>query len=359
MDLKRMAKRKRTGKESEVFVDGVQIPPAKIIKSKYRKGYVPMILQHDIDSPPLSLFVDLSRHGNAITKGANFELMQRLSSIVPWKKLHHSPNFHGGSRTSATLSILMPEMEQGQHDVLSTNLSILKSGLRDHLSVVLYLISNNLTSRDPDDLLVEKLERDDELILKLLKDTGWDDLRHLKVLLSTREPTAESIIEKLLVEVVNKDGEAFLPPLQFAAHEEGSVRLINLLIKYGADVNFSINGNGETALYFAINERNNPAVRALLLQGATVTWRCARLAAAVKSAEKLEFSLIEDSPVEDMIDLYLEQDLNTERDDPEILVPAVEMGNMRVTELFLARAARVNGMTSQFLSKERASSRTT
>ncbi|KAJ5898519.1 hypothetical protein N7504_008807 [Penicillium tannophilum] len=434
---KRVAKRKRNGKESEVFVDGVQIPPAKITKSKYREGYVPMILQHapspkspegylvttpqspgmyvswnssfpwlrfinflqspqdqNVSSPPLSLFVDSSRHGNAITKGANFELMQRLSSIIPWTKLQNPPNIHSGSRTSATLSILMPEMEQGQHDILSTNLSTSKSGLRDHLSVSLYLISNNLTSRDPEEFYEEKLERDDKLILKLLKDTGWDDLMHLKVLLSTREPTAESITEKVfasalrshdfeilenmlrsgmslnrLVEVVNEDDVFFLTPLQFAAQGKRNGRLINLLVKYGADVDFSIDGNGETALYYAINKRNNPAVRALLLQGATVTWKCARVAAAVKPGEMFKFSLIENnlvedslvenSPLEDMINIYLEQGLGTEQDDPDILNPAVEAGNVSMIKLFLARGAKLNGLTSQFYPDGRQALRTT
>lgn len=291
----------------------------------------------------------------------------------------------------------MPEMEQGQHDILSTNLSTSKSGLRDHLNLVLYLISNNLTSRDPEELLEQKLERDDKLILKLLKDTGWDDLKHLKILLSTREPTAESITERVfasalrscdfgilenmlrsgmslnrLVEVVDEDGDGavlFLTPLQLAAHQESNVRLINLLIKYGADVNFSIDDNGETALYFAINARYKPAVRALLLQGATMTWKCAREAAAVKPGEMFEysvfdFSTIEDSPIEDsliedMINTYLEQGLNTERDDPEILVPAVVAGNVSIIELFLAKGARLNGLTSQFTTKEFGLSRTT
>lgn len=264
-------------------------------------------------------------------------------------------------------------MEQGQHDILSTNLSTSKSGLKDHLGVVLYIISNNLTSRDPEEFLEKKLKRDDNLILKLLKDTGWDDLKHLKILLSTREPTAESITERVfasalrmsdfvilenmlrfgmslnrLVEVVNEDEDvSFLTPLQFAALKNGNVRLINLLIKYGADVNFSIGNNGENALYFALKERNKPAVHALLLQGATVTCKCARLAAAVKPGKMLEHSLIkdimiEDSVIEDMINIYLEQGLDTQQDDPEILVPAVVAGNVPLIELFLAKGAKLS-----------------
>lgn len=291
----------------------------------------------------------------------------------------------------------MPEMEQGQHDILSTNLSTSKSGLRDHLLLVLYLISNNLTSRDrdPEELLGQKLERDNELILKLLKDTGWGDLKHLKILLSTCEPTAESITERVfasalrsrdfgilenmlrsgmslnrLVEVGDENGDVFfLTPLQFAAHEESDLRLINLLIKYGADVNFSVDDNSETALYFAINGRYKPAVRTLLLQGATVTWKCAREAAAVKPGEMVEYSLfddstidyspIQDNPIEDIINIYLEQGLDTERDDPEILVEAVEVGNVQVIELFLAKGAKLNGLTSEFSSTEDTPSRTT
>lgn len=56
----RMAKRKRNGKESEVFIDGIQLPPVKIAKSKYREGYVPMMVQHGKDHLWVHLNVKLN-----------------------------------------------------------------------------------------------------------------------------------------------------------------------------------------------------------------------------------------------------------------------------------------------------------
>ena len=41
----RVAKRKRDGKESEVFIDGLQLHPKKVAKAKYGKGFVSTIAQ--------------------------------------------------------------------------------------------------------------------------------------------------------------------------------------------------------------------------------------------------------------------------------------------------------------------------
>ncbi|OJJ71728.1 hypothetical protein ASPBRDRAFT_177385 [Aspergillus brasiliensis CBS 101740] len=404
---KRVAKRKRDGKESEVFIDGLQLHPNKIAKAKYGKGFVSTVAQYApspktpegylvttpqttgmclswnrslpwlrfekfLDppterapySPSSSLFVDSSRPANVI-KGASFELMQRLSSIVPWTNVKHLGNTYSGSRASAALSILMPEMEQGQLDRLATNLSTLKSGFRDHLSVVLYLISNNLSFQDSGMFFEEQKERDARLILGLLKDSGWGDLDHLRTLLSTREPTAEAIAEKVFesalwirdIEIVEKmlrsgmnpDGliEAmteeeedicFLTPLQFAAEHE-CPRLIDLLIKYGADVEHGFGDErGKTALYFAISSAKWGAVRALLLQGAKVTRDCAQTAMEFFGLGPLELSL-----VEEILNIYLDKHVAAGRDDPDLLVPAVEKGDVWIVELFLARGAKLNG----------------
>ncbi|GKZ36279.1 hypothetical protein AbraIFM66950_007280 [Aspergillus brasiliensis] len=404
---KRVAKRKRDGKESEVFIDGLQLHPNKIAKAKYGKGFVSTVSQYApspktpegylvttpqttgmclswdrslpwlrfesfLDppteqapySPSSSLFVDSSRPGNVI-KGASFELMQHLSSIVPWTNLKHLGNTYSGSRASAALSILMPEMEQGQLDRLATNLSTLKSGFRDHLSVVLYLISNNLAFQDSGMFFEEQKERDARLILGLLKDSGWGDLDHLRTLLSTREPTAEAIAEKVfesalwirdieivekmlrsgmnpdgLIEALTKEVEdiCFLTPLQFAA-EQGSPRLIDLLIKYGADVEHGFGDErGKTALYFAILSAKWGAVRALLLQGAKVTRDCAYTATEFDGLDPLGLSL-----VEEILNIYLDKHMAAGHDDPDLLVPAVENGNVWIVELFLARGAKLNG----------------
>ncbi|PWY69945.1 ankyrin [Aspergillus eucalypticola CBS 122712] len=407
--LKRVAKRKRNGKESEVFIDGIQLHPKKIAKAKYGKGFVSTISQYapspktpegylvttpqttgmclswssslpwlrfmSFLDPPTeqapslpssSLFVDSSRSGN-ITKSANFELMQRLSSIVPWNKPEHLENIYSGSRTSAALSILMPETEQGQLDGLSTDLSTLKSGLRDHLSVVLYLISNNLMSPDEDGSYDEQKERDSRLILRLLKDSGWGDPDRLRILLSTHEPTAESIAEKVfesalwigdldivenmlrsgmnpdgLIEAVSEEDICFLTPLQFAALE-GNIRLTNLLIKYGADIEHGFaNEVDKTALYFAISGANLAVARALFLQGAKVTRECAREAMKICYSYLQKFDL-----VKEIIDIHLEEHLAAGRNDPDLVVPAVELENEWIVEYFLDRGAKLNGFVAQ------------
>ncbi|KAI2882794.1 hypothetical protein CBS76997_3902 [Aspergillus niger] len=400
-------KRKRGGKESEFFEHGLQLHPNKVAKAKYGKGFVSTIAQFApspktpegylvitpqttgmclswdsslpwlrfksfIDppteqapsSPSSSLFVDSSRSGN-VTKGASFELMQRLSSIVPWTKLKHLENIYSGSRTSAALSILMPEMERGQIDRLGTDLSTLNSDLRDHLSVVLYLISNNLISPDRTMSFEKGKERDAKLILGLLKDSGWDDLDHFRILVSIREPTAESIAEKVFgsalrtsdIEIVetmlrsgmspdgliealteDEDGICFLTPLQVAA-EQGSLHLIDLLINYGADVEHGFADElGKTALYFAISSANWAAIRALFLRGAKVTRDCARAAVGLSPQDPQEFTLIEE-----IVDVYLKKHLEAGHNDPVLLVPAVMTGNGWLIELFLKKGAKLKG----------------
>ncbi|PYH35583.1 ankyrin [Aspergillus neoniger CBS 115656] len=405
--LKRVAKRKRSGKESEVFIDGIQLHPKKITKAKYGKGFVSTISQYAPSpktpegylvttpqatgmclswdrslpwlrfvsflnppteqapsSPSSSLFVDSTRSGN-VTKDASFELMRCLNSLVPWNKHKHLGNIYSGSRTSAALSILMPETEQGQLDGLSTNLSTLKSGLRDHLSVVLYLISNNLMPPDEDLFFEEQKQRDSRWILSLLKDSGWAGPDQLRILLSTREPTAESIAEKVfesalwigdseivenmlrsgmspdgLIETFTEEGDiCFLTPLQFAAQEE-NIRLTNLLIKYGADIEHGLaNEVGKTALYFAISSEDLAVVRALLLQGAKVTRECAR--AAMRTCYSYPQAL---DLVGDIIDIYLEEHLAAGRNDPDLVVPAVESKNAWIVKHFLDRSAKLNGL---------------
>ncbi|GKZ16464.1 hypothetical protein AbraIFM66951_007148 [Aspergillus brasiliensis] len=406
---KRVAKRKRDGKESEVFIDRLQLHPNKIAKAKYGKGFVSTVAQYapspktpegylvttpqttgmclswnrslpwlrfkSFLDPPTerapylpssSLFVDSSRPGNVI-KGASFELMQRLASIVPWTKLKHLGNTYSGSRASAALSILMPEVEQGQLDRLATDLSTLRSGLRDHLNVVLYLISNNLTSQDPDMFFEEQKELDAKLTLQVLKDSGWDNLDHLRILLSTREPTAEAIAEKVfesavymrdfeIVENMLRSGMSpdglieafseqmqdicFLTPLQFAIEQE-SIRLIDLLIKYGADVEHGFGDElGKTALYFAICSEKWPNVRELLLHDAKVTRDCAHAAMMFYESYPQESSLAE------VINIYLEKHLASGCNDLDLLVEAVENRNVWIVERFLARGANLNGITA-------------
>ncbi|KAJ5364693.1 ankyrin [Penicillium cataractarum] len=408
---KRIDKRKREDdKDSEVFVNGLQIHPTKIARSSYRNGFLteysrrgpspstpeghvvatptsagirifysnflPWIRftrlfqpsEDDDNSPSSELALNSSRNGKAVARGMNFELMQHLSTLIPWTKLQHRLNMHSSSRTSAALSILMPEKEPGQHDILSTALSTSRAGSQECLSVVLYLISNNLTSRNSEGFY-EAIERNDKLVLKILSDTGWDDLEHLKILLSAREPTAESITEKLFAAAVrqhnfdivqnmlrsgmNPNGlienliveseETFCTPLQYIAATDESAHAIKLFTSHNADVNFSVNNDGKNALYYAIITENETSIRILLAHGATVTQECVRSATAFRPDDIKDFRLIEN-----IIDIYFDQDVARERDYTNTLKLAVMRNNVSIVERFLAKGADLNGLLRSY-----------
>ena len=55
---------------------------------------------------------------------AGQELMQRLTSIVPWNRLSDPPNICSSSRTAAALMILMPEDSEMKHLDLSLALGL-------------------------------------------------------------------------------------------------------------------------------------------------------------------------------------------------------------------------------------------
>ncbi|KAJ5707156.1 ankyrin [Penicillium malachiteum] len=167
------------------------------------------------------------------------------------------------SRTSAALSILTPESEPGEHEALSAALSTSKAGIWELMSVVLFLLSNDLNLQVPKDSF-RGIERDDKLVLQILSDTGWDDLKHLKMLTSIPEPSAQSIMEKVFAAALRQhdfflfqkllqsgmsphgliedsiDEKTFLIPLQYISKKWGSHACITLLINHGANVNFSV-----------------------------------------------------------------------------------------------------------------------
>ncbi|CAI7629869.1 unnamed protein product [Penicillium manginii] len=320
-------------------------------------------------SPSASSLVLYSSHnGSAVAKGMNFDLMQHLSKIIPWNKLQHPLNVHSASRTSAALSILMPESEPGQHDILSADLSVSKTGIQQHMNVLLYLISNSLTLLDPGDTRWLKSPiKNDEPVLRILQDTGWDDLEHLQILLSTREPTAESITEtlfaaairrgkfdilqKMLQAGMNPDGlienflmlgnKTFFTPLQFVSATDRSGHSINILISHGANVNYSDEFHKRTALYYAIVAENETAIRLLLAHGATVTWECARAATRVSHFFSEHFG-------ENILDIYFDQDVGRQWDDTKTLELALRDANVPIVELFLAKGANLNELLTSY-----------
>lgn len=72
------------------------------------------------------------------------------------------------------------------------------------MSLFFYLISNNLFLSDRQGDL-DAMERQDEQILEILEDTGWDDFRNPKRIISVRMPTAESIAERVYCAAVRQD----------------------------------------------------------------------------------------------------------------------------------------------------------
>lgn len=314
-------------------------------------------------SPP-SLTLKPTAGDVAVSSAMSFELMKNLSSMITWNKLRHPQKMYSASRTSAALSILMPEFEHGQHDTLSADLSTSRAGIVAHMSILLYLMSNNLTPWEPDESHDHALRRNDQNVLRMLKVTGWGDLNHLSVLLSTHEPTAQSITERLFAAAVrmrdydvvqkmllagkNPDGliectgivsGRFLTPLQFICASGGTAQEINLLIAHGANLNFSMRDDGRTPLVYAFMAGNETATRAILAHHASVTLECVLEATGVAPDDAEDFSLIEH-----IIDSYLNQDGRKQRDDTRALEYAVRLNNTPVIRRFLAKGAKLNGL---------------
>ncbi|CAG8129866.1 unnamed protein product [Penicillium olsonii] len=320
-----------------------------------------LVIHTDTSLSPsaLSLTLDSPHKEVAIVKDMNLRLMKCLGSIIPWNINRHSPILSSASRTSAALSVILPANEPGQHDIPSANLNILRTGIRDSMGLAFYLISNNLNSTDGH---FDKTGLDDKLYLQILKDIGWDDIHHLRILLSSCEPTVESITERLFAaavrsynfEVAQKMLRAGMDPnlllktrmkpcftpLQYIA-SDGDNEFINLLVSHGADVNFSVNDSGRNALFYAIWLENWTAVRLLRDNGATVTRQCAELLTefAHVDHEQLLF-------MKDMIGIYLDQSVGTQQDETKTLLPAVSKGCVDIVQLFITKGARLNELVT-------------
>lgn len=130
---------------------------------------------------------------------AGQELMQRLTSIVLWNRLSDSPNICSSSRTAAALMILMPEDSEMKHLDLSLALGNPRQSVRNRSIVEIFLLSNNLTSIVYDEMSETS---DDTHVIELFNKSGWNDVNHIQMLLSTHEPTIEAIMEKLFASAV-------------------------------------------------------------------------------------------------------------------------------------------------------------
>ncbi|OQD86547.1 hypothetical protein PENANT_c007G00022 [Penicillium antarcticum] len=389
-------------KESEFYMGGNQVHVPQVKKAKYRDAYCSSIARfstapspntpegffvctpaspgmhllwngslpwlrfikllhssqnEEAPSPSSSLTIKTPHGADALSRSVNHQLMSRLSTLIPWNKLTHPPNLHSSSRTSTALSILMPEEYEGQHDALSTDLNSSKNKGREHLALELFLLSNNITSQDPRGRTSENIRSDDERVMQMLEDSGWKDLKHIQILLSTREPTAEAIAERVFTSAlrlhdietvammlkfkmdpnsasIESISRGILTPLQFvaASQDERSEELINLLVSHGADVNYTC--NEYPPLFYAIDEHGSRNMRAFMSHGAIVMPSCLSAATCLKDIEA--FSDIANSC----------SDVNARSgwQDPSALAQAVTHGNVPIIKVLLAKGANIHDL---------------
>ncbi|CAG7940457.1 unnamed protein product [Penicillium salamii] len=399
----KMNKRKlNEDKESEFHIGGNQVDIPKVKKAKYREAYSSSIARFgpspntpegllvctptspgmhliwngatpwlrfvkllndnqngEASSPSSSLTIRTPRDFDALSRTVNHELMHRLSTIIPWDKLNHPPNIHSSSRTSAALSILMPEEFAGQHDIFSTTLTSSANGRKNRFGLELFLLSNNITSQGSRGRTEESIKQDDERVIQMLSDSGWKDLKHIQILLSTREPTAEAIAERVFssalrlidVDAVKMMLEAgmdpnnplieaiphgVLTPLQFAARSqhERSGELIDILISHGADVDYSC--NDYPPLFYAIHNDKSSHMYTLMSHGAIATSSCLSAATGLKDIEA--FIRIADSCVD--------VNARTGWQSPSALAEAVEHQNIEMIQILLSKGANVNDLVA-------------
>jgi ankyrin repeat protein len=248
----------------------------------------------------------------------------------------------------------MPEEFEGQHLALSSDLSDSKQKGRDRLSLELFLLSNNLVSHGPNGRSAASMGSGDRRVMEIFNESGWNNDKHLSILISSHEPTAEAISEKLFASAlrlldlktvkrmleakmnpntaVQTIGAGVLTPLQFASEtsEDKSLELVQLLLTHGADANLSYNEH--SALNYAIKKRHGNVIRLLLAHGVIVTPSC--LSAAV--------STIDDNLLRELIDTCSNVNEQTGWQGHSALAQAVKVGRVAIIPFLLAKGAEVN-----------------
>lgn len=292
-------------------------------------------------------------------RAVNRELLQRLSSIIPWRRLNSPSSIQSSSKTAAALTILMPEEFKGHHQSLSSRLSSSRNSGKDLLAVELFLLSNNLFPHNPEGRSTWGMESEDMRVMKMLKDSGWSDAKHLRILLSTHEPSAEAIAEKVFasslrlldLETVKIMLEAqmdpngkietvehgMLTPLQFAASldDDEGAELIDLLVAHGASVNNS-SIDEYTPLFYAIQAKNTECMDKLLRQHAVVTPPCLSAATRLNTFESFKEIVDSCSDVNERAGLQ----------GHSALAEAVKIGNISMIQLLLAKGAKMDELVA-------------
>ncbi|KAJ0419572.1 ankyrin repeat-containing domain protein [Aspergillus carlsbadensis] len=357
---RRVNKRKQTlDKESEVYVNGVEYSPRKVKKVRYGKGYLstfeaaeasgapspntpdgivvctpasPGMRLHwnnslpwlrfsrllhprpvgDLPSPTASLAVTSPQGHNAVSYTMNPELLMRLNSVVPWARLSQPADVNSTSRTATGLSIIMPETSDGQNREMATRFSKSTQSTVDTFGLEMFLLSNNLISHGPKGKSDDSMSSHDRRVLNMFQASGWNSLAQLRALLSTNEPTAAAIAEKLfgsalrescadIVEMLLEAGvdancpidtvdHGPLTPLQFMAATPWSyfdtdpVELIELFLSHDADIDKSYNGT--SPLEYAVNGQDREAIDMFLSRDARITPSC--LTAAATSIQDVD-----------------------------------------------------------------------
>ncbi|KAJ5380965.1 uncharacterized protein N7496_003393 [Penicillium cataractarum] len=419
---RKILKRKRDDeKESEIHIRGEQVQPEKVKKKMYREAYVPtrdlisnvpspqtpegvlvwtpaspgMRLNWDrslpwlrflqllqpprrqgpntpsplaVSSPSLSfptpspsssLAISSPGKSYAMYRAVNRELLQRLSSIIPWGRLNSPPTIQSSSKTAAALTILMPEEFKGDHQSLSSRLSSSRNSGKDLLAVELFLLSNNLFPNDPEGRSTWGMESEDMRVMKMLKDSGWSDAKHLRLLLSMQEPSAEAIAEKvfasslrlldletvkiMLEAQMDPNGkietveDGMLTPLQFAASlddDDDGAKLIDLLVAHGASVNSSI--DEYTPLFYAIRPHNTECMDKLLRQRAVVTPPCLSAATMLDNFEAFK----------EIVDSCPDVNGRSGLQGHSALAEAVKIGDVSMIQLLLGKGAKMNELVA-------------
>lgn len=261
----------------------------------------------------------------------------------------------------------MPEEFEGQHLALSLGLSDSKQMGRDRLSLELYLLSNNLTPHGPFGRFGKIMASADQRVMEMFNESGWNNSNNLPFLISSHEPTAAAIAEKIFasalrlfdLKTVKRMLEAnmnpntaieilyfeVLTPLQFACRtsNDKGMELTQLLLTHGADVSLSY--NEILPLSYAIQKGHKAMVHLLLAHGAIVTPSCISYAFISNINEDLAREIIDScSNVNDRTGLQGDS----------LLARAVVLDNVVMTRLLLAKGADVNGLFTTYFDKAKA-----